>query len=112
MAYRDRLQASQERHRPRATTERGSQECKGAHPLSSSARAADRAADRGTSRCISPPGGRVKNGVWRLLCMIVEALVDAVAPKPDLQTLRAAARNIQRHLREPPRKRVYQVPIW
>jgi hypothetical protein len=44
--------------------------------------------------------------------MIVEALVDAVAPKPDIQTLRAAARNIHRHLREPPRKRAYQNPIW
>jgi hypothetical protein len=44
--------------------------------------------------------------------MIVEALVDAIVPKPDLQTLRATAHNIQRHLREPPRKRVYQSPIW
>jgi len=44
--------------------------------------------------------------------MIVEALIDAVTPKPDVQALRAAARNIQRHLREPPRKRAYQVPIW
>jgi hypothetical protein len=44
--------------------------------------------------------------------MIVEALVDAVVPKPDVQTLRAAARNIHRHLREPPRKRAYQNPIW
>jgi hypothetical protein len=44
--------------------------------------------------------------------MIVEALIDAVAPKPDVQTLRAAAQNIQRHLREPPRKRTYQIPKW
>jgi hypothetical protein len=44
--------------------------------------------------------------------MIVEALVDAIAPKPDLQTLHAARRNIQRHLREPPRKRAYQNPCW
>jgi hypothetical protein len=44
--------------------------------------------------------------------MIVEALIDAVAPKPDVRTLRAAARNIQRHLCEPPRKRPYQTPIW
>jgi hypothetical protein len=44
--------------------------------------------------------------------MIVEALVDAVVPKPDLQTLHAAAKNIQRHLREPPRKRAYQNPNW
>jgi hypothetical protein len=44
--------------------------------------------------------------------MIVEALVDAVAPKPDVQTLHAAAQNIQRHLREPPRTRPYQIPIW
>jgi hypothetical protein len=42
--------------------------------------------------------------------MIVEALVDAVVPKPDVKTLRAAAKNIQRHLREPPRKRAYQNP--
>jgi hypothetical protein len=42
--------------------------------------------------------------------MIVEALVDAIAPKPDVQTLRAAAQRIERHLREPPRKRVYQNP--
>jgi len=44
--------------------------------------------------------------------MIVEALVDAIAPKPDMQTLRVAAQRIQRHLREPPRKRAYQNPIW
>jgi hypothetical protein len=44
--------------------------------------------------------------------MIVEALVDAIAPKPDVQTLRVAAHRIQRHLREPPRKRAYQNPIW
>jgi hypothetical protein len=44
--------------------------------------------------------------------MIVEALIDAIAPKPDVQTLRAAAQSIQRHLREPPRKRVYQNPVW
>jgi hypothetical protein len=42
--------------------------------------------------------------------MIVEAIVEAVAPTPDVQTLRAAAQGIQRHLREPPRKRVYQNP--
>jgi hypothetical protein len=44
--------------------------------------------------------------------MIVEALVDAIAPKHDVQTLRAAAQSIQRHLREPPRRRAYQNPIW
>jgi hypothetical protein len=44
--------------------------------------------------------------------LIVEALIDAVAPKPDEQTLRAAAQRLQRHLREPPRKSVYQSPIW
>jgi hypothetical protein len=44
--------------------------------------------------------------------MIVAALIDAIAPKPDVQTLKAAAPNIQRHLREPPRKRAYQNPIW
>jgi hypothetical protein len=44
--------------------------------------------------------------------MIVEALVDAVAPKPDVRTLQAAALNIQRHLRESPRKRAYQNPVW
>jgi hypothetical protein len=44
--------------------------------------------------------------------MIVEALINAIAPKPDIPTLRATARNIQRHLREPPRKRAYQNPIW
>jgi hypothetical protein len=44
--------------------------------------------------------------------MIVEALVDAVAPKPDMRTLQAAAQNIRRHLREPPRKRPYQNPVW
>jgi hypothetical protein len=44
--------------------------------------------------------------------MIVEALVDAIAPKPDAQILRSAAQRIQRHLREPPRNRAYQNPIW
>jgi hypothetical protein len=44
--------------------------------------------------------------------MIVEALIDAIAPKPDVQTLRAAAQGIQRHLCEAPRKRVYQSPVW
>jgi hypothetical protein len=29
-----------------------------------------------------------------------------------VQTLRATAQSIQRHLREPPRKRAYQNPIW
>jgi len=49
--------------------------------------------------------------VWRLLRSIVAALIDAIVPKPDVQALHAAA-NIQRHLREPPRKRAYQNPIW
>ena len=31
----------------------------------------------------SPPGGRVKNGVWRLLRLFVAAIVNAVIPKPD-----------------------------
>jgi hypothetical protein len=44
--------------------------------------------------------------------MIVEALVNAVVPKLDLQTLRATAHSIRRHLREPPRKRAYQDPSW
>jgi hypothetical protein len=44
--------------------------------------------------------------------MIVEAMIDAIAPKPDVKTLRAATRRLQRHLREPPRKRVYQNPVW
>jgi hypothetical protein len=43
---------------------------------------------------------------------IVEALIDAIVPKPDIDTLRAAAQKIRRHLREPPRKRAYQNPIW
>jgi len=50
--------------------------------------------------------------VWRLLRLIVAALIDAIVPKPDVQALHAAAKNIQRHLREPPRKRAYQNPIW
>jgi hypothetical protein len=50
--------------------------------------------------------------VWRLLRLIVAAIVNAVIPKPDTQTLRAAAKNIRRHTREPPRKRAYQNPIW
>jgi hypothetical protein len=44
--------------------------------------------------------------------LIVAALVDAIAPKPAVQTLHAAIKTIQRHLREPPRKRAYQNPIW
>jgi hypothetical protein len=44
--------------------------------------------------------------------LIVEALIEAIAPKPGVHTLLAAAQNIRRHLREPPRKRVYQNPIW
>jgi hypothetical protein len=44
--------------------------------------------------------------------MLVEALINAIAPKPDVQTLHAATQRIRRHLREPPRKRVYQNPIW
>jgi hypothetical protein len=44
--------------------------------------------------------------------LIVAALVDAIAPKPGVQILHAAAKTIQRHLREPPRKRAYQNPIW
>jgi hypothetical protein len=54
----------------------------------------------------------VKNGVWRLLRLIVETLVDAIAPKPTVQTLLASAKDIQRHIREPPRKRAYQDPAW
>jgi hypothetical protein len=50
--------------------------------------------------------------VWRLLRLIVEAIVNAVIPKPDTQTLHAAAKTIQRHLREPPRRRAYQNPFW
>jgi hypothetical protein len=42
----------------------------------------------------------------------VAALVDAVTPAPDTQALHAAAKTIQRHLREPPRKRAYQNPAW
>jgi hypothetical protein len=44
--------------------------------------------------------------------LVVTALIDAVIPKPDLQALHAAANTIQRHLREPPRKRAYQNPTW
>jgi hypothetical protein len=43
--------------------------------------------------------------------MIVEALIGAVVPKPDVQTLRVVAPNLRRHLREPPRNRPYQNPI-
>jgi len=50
--------------------------------------------------------------VWRLLRLFVAAIVNAVIPKPDTQTLHAVARNIQCHIREPPRKRTYQNPIW
>jgi hypothetical protein len=44
--------------------------------------------------------------------LIVAAVINAVIPKPDTQTLHAAAKNFQRHIREPPRKRAYQNPIW
>jgi uncharacterized membrane-anchored protein len=44
--------------------------------------------------------------------LIVAAIVNAVIPKPDLQILHAAANTIRRHLREPPRKRAYQAPVW
>jgi hypothetical protein len=50
--------------------------------------------------------------VWRLLRLIVEALTDAVVPKANVRTLLASAKDIQRHVREPPRKRVYQNPVW
>jgi hypothetical protein len=42
--------------------------------------------------------------------MLVEALVQAIAPTIDLRTLHAASWEIRRHLREPPRKRAYQNP--
>jgi hypothetical protein len=35
-----------------------------------------------------------------------------VIPTLDTQTLHATAKTIQRHLREPPRKRAYQNPTW
>jgi len=34
-----------------------------------------------------------------------------VIPTPDVETLHAAAKAVQRHIREPPRKRAYQNPV-
>ena len=94
------------------TAGRRCQERESVYSLPSPAGPVDRAARCRASRRLSPPGGRVRNGVWRLLRMVVEAIIDAIAPKPDVRTLHAATRRLQRHLREPPRKRVYQNPVW
>jgi hypothetical protein len=39
---------------------------------------------------------------------LIAALIAAIAPALDIATLMAAAPRLERHLREPPRKRVYQ----
>jgi hypothetical protein len=41
-----------------------------------------------------------------MTCLVVKVLLAAIRPEPTLQSL-AAATNL-RHLREPPRKRLYQ----
>ena len=50
----------------------------------------------------------MKNGVWRLLRLLVPALISAIRPPATLGALRAAPERLHRHLREPPRARQFK----
>ena len=39
---------------------------------------------------------------------MAQTLLAAILPIPDLETIRATADKLQRHLREPPRRRTFQ----
>jgi hypothetical protein len=54
----------------------------------------------------------VKNGVWRLLRLIVEALLAAIMPAPALAAIAAAAPRLKRRVLEPPRRRKFQAAAW
>jgi hypothetical protein len=47
----------------------------------------------------------VKNGVWRLL---VAALIAGIRPAVTLGVVRVCAKRLNRHLREPPRRREFK----
>lgn len=50
----------------------------------------------------------MRKGAWRLLRLVIDALLAAIMPSPTLQQISTAASRLTRHLREPPRKREYQ----
>ena len=50
----------------------------------------------------------MKNGVWRLLRLLVSALIAAIRPALNLGAVRACAKRLHRHLREPPRAREFK----
>lgn len=54
----------------------------------------------------------MKRGAWRLLRLVVDALLAAILPVASLDALSMAMprlrRHLRRHLREPLRKRCYQ----
>jgi len=54
----------------------------------------------------------VKNGAWRLLRLIVKALLAAIMPAPALDAIAAAAPRLKRHALEPPRRRKFQATAW
>ena len=45
---------------------------------------------------------------WQLQTFLVAALKDAIRPALSLDRLRTCARSLQRHLREPPRRRAFR----
>src|SRR6266545_2632449 len=61
-------------------------------------------------RGLSPLARRrlTRPAVWRLLRQLVATLLQAIIPEPTIACLRRAATALQRHLREPPRRRSYQ----
>ena len=50
----------------------------------------------------------MKRGAWRLLRLLIAALLAAIMPPLTLSQIKAAVFRLSRHLREPPRRRKYQ----
>ena len=61
-------------------------------------------------RGLSPLGCRrlTRPAAWRLLRQLVATLRQAIIPEPTIACLQLCPTTLQRHLREPPRRRSYQ----
>lgn len=108
----DCFQTSQKRCWSRPTARRGRERGEGPHPVPSADDPAHRAAPCRATRRLSPQGGRVKNGAWRLLRLLAAALYAAIVPAPTFRAIDAAAPRLKRHTTEPPRRRAYQDTAW
>ena len=106
-AYRDRFQAAEKHHRARDAAWRMPADSQGLGLVPLDCRSPDRGATERFRR-LSPPDSRARTDHWRAFRLLIAALLAAIAPALDITTLMAAAPRLERHLREPPRKRAHQ----